>query len=94
MFGSTRRAHNPAYGSRHYVKSGLEESQARMRFGLDPHVAGRTRRAHEMDTSVRPPIVTKLVYELDLPGADDLIAAFPVYLAAERMRCCASSERA
>lgn len=34
-----------------------------------------------LDTRVHPPIVHRLEYVLDYPGADDLIQCFPVYLA-------------
>ena len=52
-----------------------------MPYQLDRKVAGELGERTKLDTGVHPPIVHRLEYVLDYPGADDLIQSFPVYLA-------------
>ena len=55
-------------------------------YELDPEVAGELGKNTVMDTSVHPPMVSKLHYELDAWMGDDLIQSFPCYLVSERLK--------
>lgn len=50
---------------------------------LEPEVAGELGPNTEMDTSVHPPRVLRLHYELSDWLGDDLLESFPVFLASE-----------
>lgn len=47
---------------------------------LDPEVAGGLGTQTEIDSSVHPPLVKRLHYELDAWMGDDLVQTFPCYL--------------
>ncbi len=53
---------------------------------LDPEVAGELGRDTIMDTSVHPPTVSNLQYELDTWLGDDVIQSFPCYLVTNRLK--------
>ena len=55
-------------------------------YTLDPEVAGELGDNTEMNTSIHPPTVSKLHYELNAWLGDDLIQSFPCYLATERLK--------
>lgn len=55
-------------------------------YTLDPEVAGELGKNTVMDTSVHPPAVSKLHYELDAWLGDDLIQCFPCYLVTDRLK--------
>lgn len=55
-------------------------------FILDPEVAGSLGPKTEMDTTVHPPTVTKLHYEVDAWLGDDIVQSFPCYLVSERLK--------
>jgi hypothetical protein len=55
-------------------------------YALDPEVAGELGKNTVMNTSVHPPEVSKLHYELDAWLGDDLIQSFPCYLVTERLK--------
>lgn len=52
---------------------------------LDPEVSGGLGPHTKMDTSVHPPVVTELHYEVDAWLGDDLIQSFPCYLVSDRL---------
>ena len=54
-------------------------------FLLDPEVAGGLGKNSKLDTSVHPPRVLRLHYEVDAWLGDDLVQSFPSYLVARRM---------
>lgn len=56
-----------------------------MPYSLDPQVAGELGEGSVLDTTVHPPVVTKVDYLLDQPETDDLIQAFPVYLVSSEL---------
>lgn len=51
-----------------------------MAYRLLPQVAGELGAETLLDSSTHPPTVHRLDYVLDVPDADDLIQAFPVFL--------------
>ena len=53
---------------------------------LDPEVAGGLGERTSMDSSVHPPIVTRLHYEIDGWLGDDLVQSFPCYLVTNGLR--------
>lgn len=53
---------------------------------LDPEVAGGLGPRTEIDTTVHPPIVAKLHFELDAWLGDDLVQSFPCYLVSESLK--------
>lgn len=55
-------------------------------FILDPEVAGSLGPRTEMDTSVHPPIVKKLHFEVDAWLGDDLVQSFPCYLVSDGLK--------
>lgn len=55
-------------------------------YTLDPEVAGGLGKHTVMNTSVHPPVVSELHYELDTWLGDDIIQSFPCYLATERLK--------
>jgi len=54
-------------------------------FQLEPEVAGGLGSDSILDTSVHPPIVSKLHYEFDGPPADDLLETSPCYIVTHRL---------
>ena len=61
-------------------------------YRLDPEVAGELGKHTVMDTSIHPPRVSRLHYELDAWLGDDLIQTFPCYLVTERLKACLVAE--
>lgn len=61
-------------------------------YALNPEVAGDLGRNTKMDSSVHPPIVLRLHFELDAWLGDGLIQTFPCYLATTEL--CAQIEAA
>ncbi len=53
---------------------------------LEPEVAGELGENTVMDSSVHPPKVSCLHYELDAWLGDDLIQSFPCFLTSERLK--------
>ncbi len=53
---------------------------------LNPEVAGELGHRTEMDTSVHPPIVAKLHFEVDAWLGDDIVQSFPCYLVSEALK--------
>jgi hypothetical protein len=57
-----------------------------MFYTLDPEVAGGLGPRTEMDTSIHPPNIYRLNYEMDgLPG-DELLTSFPCYIVTANLR--------
>lgn len=54
-------------------------------FALDPEVAGGLGSDSKLDTSVHPPRVLRLHYEIDAWLGDDLVQTFPCYLVTRRL---------
>jgi len=55
-------------------------------FALEPEVAGELGEHTEMDTSVHPPLVTRLHYEIGYGwGGDELLESFPCYIVTETL---------
>lgn len=53
-------------------------------FALEPEVAGELGEHTVMDTSVHPPVVTRLHYEIGYGwGGDELLESFPCYIVTE-----------
>ena len=52
---------------------------------LEPEVAGGFGKNTIMDTNVHPPIVSKLNYEFDGWLGDELLEAFPIYIATSHL---------
>jgi hypothetical protein len=55
-------------------------------YALEPEVAGGLGPGTILDTSVHPPVVSQLNYELEDWLGDDLVESFPCFLATERLR--------
>lgn len=53
---------------------------------LDPEVAGGLGSRTQMDSSVHPPIVKRLHYELESWLGDDFVQSFPCYLVTKELR--------
>ena len=60
---------------------------------LDPEVAGGLGSRTQMDSSVHPPGVTLLHYELEAWAGEDLVQTFPCYLVTKRMQAKLTSSR-
>lgn len=56
-----------------------------MQYLLEPDVAGGLGPQTVMNTSVHPPLVTRLHYEFAGWGGDDLVESFPCFLVTERL---------
>lgn len=55
-------------------------------FVLDPEVAGELGKNSELDTSVHPPLVRRLHFEVGPWLGDDLVQTFPCYLVTARLK--------
>lgn len=55
-------------------------------FYLEPEVAGGIGKNSVMDTSVHPPLVSRLHYVFDGWLGDDLLESFPCYIVTARLR--------
>jgi hypothetical protein len=55
-------------------------------FYLEPEVAGGLGEHTVMDTSVHPPVVSKLHYEFEGWLGDDLLESFPCYIVTARLK--------
>lgn len=55
-------------------------------FYLEPEVAGGLGEHTVMDTSVHPPLVSRLHYEFEGWLGDDLLESFPCYIVTARLR--------
>ena len=53
---------------------------------LDPEVAGGLGSRTQMDSSVHPPVVKRLHYELEGWLGDDLVQSFPCYLVTKKLQ--------
>ena len=53
---------------------------------LDPDVAGRLGSRTQMDSTVHPPVVKRLHYELEGWLGDDLVQSFPCYLVTKKLQ--------
>ena len=53
-------------------------------FKIRPHVAGGIGKRTALDSSVHPPIVTKLHYQVDAWFGDVIVATFPCFLVTEK----------
>lgn len=53
---------------------------------LDPEVAGGLGVRTELDSSIHPPVVTSLHYELEVWDGEDLVQSFPCYLVTKRLQ--------
>lgn len=62
-----------------------EQVSVEMPFVLEPEVAGGHGEGSVLDTSVHPPIVSELEYEVAGWLGDDVIECFPVYLVSPRL---------
>ncbi|NMD56542.1 MULTISPECIES: hypothetical protein [Tsukamurella] len=56
-----------------------------MPYVLEPEVAGGLGEGSVLDTSVHPPLLSRLEYEVMDWQGDDLISSFPVYLVSPRL---------
>ena len=54
-----------------------------MKFEIEPEIAGGWGDGTEVDTSVHPPKVSKLVYEFENWLGDDILESFPCYIVTE-----------
>jgi hypothetical protein len=55
-------------------------------FEIEPDVAGGIGRGTVMDTSVHPPVVTKLVYQFEGWFGDSIVTTFPCFLVTEDVK--------
>ncbi len=56
-----------------------------MAYKLEPEVAGGWGEGTVADTSSHPPIIEKLVYQLDGWSGDDLLTSFPCFIVSEQL---------
>lgn len=57
-----------------------------MYYYIEPEVSGGIGRNSLIDTSVHPPLVTRLDYEFDGWLGDDLIESLPCFIASENLK--------
>lgn len=56
-----------------------------MRYLLEPEVAGELGPETEMDSSVHPPVVSRLQYEVHGWLGDDIVESFPCFVVTKRL---------